>query len=155
MENPKWPLYTLRAFAVANFLLIALGLSFLASSAHSVAAGAIGNTFRQQYFLPAFWTMTAINVCFLAVLAFASICLLRLSTLGVSVCNAVFAGEILYFIFLGFLWRPIISESLSMSIAGATGVGNMGLGPQLLCGYPIIALCGLNLARRALHRQRA
>ena len=157
MEYSKWPLFTLRAFAVTNFLVAALGLSFLAISVHGVRAGAVGNTSTQPYFIPSFSTMTAINICFLGMLVVGSVCLLRAKMLGVALCNVVFAGEILYFISLGFLWGPPFSRNvaMSMSIAGATGVGNMGLGAQLLCGYPLIALVGLNLARRALNRQRA
>jgi len=37
-----------------------------------------------------------------------------------------------------------------MSIAGASGVGDMGIAPQLITAYPLIALGGLNLARRRL-----
>jgi hypothetical protein len=118
-------------------------------------AGCYNPTSTQPYFIPSFWTMTAINVCFLCMLVVGSIYLLRTRMFGVAVCNAVFAGEILYFISLSVLWHSAFSKnvSMSLSIAGATGVGNMALAAQLICGYPLIALCGLNLARRALNQQ--
>jgi hypothetical protein len=93
--------------------------------------------------------MTTVNLVLLTLLIFGGIRLLQLRTLGVGICNAAFAGEIAYFMTLGILWRAV-SPSISMSIAAATGVGSMGLTPQLICGYPLVALIFLNLARRRL-----
>ena len=73
--------------------------------------------------------------------------------LGVTVCNVVFVAEILYFVIIGFLWGSL-PRPISMSVAAATGVGNMGLGPQLASAYPLIALVCLNAARWRLKRQR-
>jgi hypothetical protein len=98
--------------------------------------------------------MLTINYCFLGLLVFGSIRLLQRRMVGVAVCNAVFFGEILYFISIGIIWGSSLSRSVSMSIAAATGVGNAGLSPQLVCGYPLIALAALNLARWRLHRQK-
>ena len=61
------------------------------------------------------------------------------------IVNAVFVGEVLYFLALGFLWSLL---PVSSGVGAATGVGNMGLSPQLISGYPLVALIFLNLARR-------
>jgi hypothetical protein len=143
------PFFTLRAFAAANFIVAALGLFFLLGSVYAGArAGALRNTPENPYFVPSFWTMTAINVCFLGLLVVGGFYLFKPRMLGVAVCNAVFISEILYFLSLS-LWGLALPKNISMSIAAATGVGNMGLGPQLISGYPLFALGGLNLARRA------
>jgi len=92
--------------------------------------------------------MTAINVSLLAVLVFAGVRLLQLRPRGVTLCNVLFVAEVLYFFCIP--WSPNFPRSVSMSIAGATGVGNMGIAPQLLTAYPIIALIALSLARRKL-----
>jgi hypothetical protein len=126
-----------------------VGLFFLAASVFAIREKAVGNTPEQPYFLLAFWTLTTVNLVLLTLLIFGGIKLLQLRTLGVVVCNAVFAAEIVYFMTLGILWRAV-SPSVSMSIAAATGVGSMGLSPQLICGYPLVALIFLNLARRQL-----
>jgi len=97
--------------------------------------------------------MVATNSILLALLVFGGIRLWQLKTRGVVVCNGVFVAEILYFMALGFLWNAA-SPSLSMSVAAATGVGSMGLSPQLICGYPLVALVCLNLARLRLNATR-
>jgi hypothetical protein len=149
MPTAKWPPFVLRAFGIANFILASVGLFFLAGSVFAIGEKAVGNTPEQPYFLLAFWTLTTVNLVLLALLIFGGIKLLQLRTMGVVVCNAVLAAEIAYFMTLAILWNAV-SPSVSMSIAGATGVGSMGLSPQLICGYPLVALIFLNLARRRL-----
>ena len=154
MPLAKWAPFVLRGFGIANFIFASVGLFFLVASVFAIREKAVGNTLEQPYFLLAFWTLTTVNLVLLTLLAFAGIKLLQLRTLGVVVCNAVFATEIAYFMTLGILWRAAPSPSVSMSIAAATGVGSMGLSPQLICGYPLVALIFLNLARRQLHGSR-
>ena len=154
MENPKWPLITFRVFAATNFLIAILGGLFLVITVTSIThAGAWGNKPAEPYFILAFWMMFATNICFLGLLGFGGFYLLRRRMLGVTVCNVVFVAEILYFGIIGFLWGPL-PRPISMSVAAATGVGNMGLGPQLVSSYPLIALVCLNAARWRLKRQR-
>jgi hypothetical protein len=150
VEYPKWPLFTLRAFAVANFIVVALGLLFLVDSVYGMRV-ALRNTTETPYFIASFWTMTAINVCFLSLLVLGGFYLLKPRMLGVAVCNAVFISEILYFFSIGFFFWGL-PRNISMGIAAATGIGNMGLSPQLVSAYPLFALGGLNLARRAAVR---
>ena len=149
MQVVNWPSLVFRVFAIVNFVLAGVGLLFLAIS---ILAGRLENTSAYPYFLQAFWTMASINVALLALLIFGGIYLLQLRTLGVAVCNGVFVAEILYFIALGSLWGS--GTSVSRSVAAATGVGSTGLGPQLICGYPLIALICLNLARQRLNRHK-
>jgi hypothetical protein len=149
MQIAKWPSFVLRRVGVANFIFASVGLFFLATSVFAIREKAVGNTPQQPYFLLAFWAMTTVNLVILTLLIFGGIKLLQLRTLGVLVCNAVFAVEITYFMTLGILWRAV-PPSVSMSIAAATGVGSMGLSPQLICGYPLVALIFLNLPRRRL-----
>ena len=153
MEYPKWPLFTLRAFGVANFIVAALGLLFLVESVYGMRVAGLRNTTETPYFMVSFWTMTAVNVCFLGLLILGGFYLLKPRMLGVAVCNAVFISEILYFLSISlFFAGPTVPRNISMSIAAATGVGNMGLSPQLISAYPLFALGGLNLARRAAVR---
>jgi hypothetical protein len=150
MQIVKWPSHVFRVFAIANFLLAGVGLLFLSSSVLAVGSGKIGNTSAHPYFLGAFWTMVATNFILLALLVLGGIRLLQLKAQGVVLCNGVFVAEIVYFIALGFLWG-VPPPSLSVSVAAATGVGSMGLSPQLICGYPLVALVCLNLARPRLN----
>ena len=146
MTAVDWPSVTYRTVAIANFLMAAAGAFFLAQSILVVPAR-LGNDPTQPHFIAAFWTMVIINMSFLALLIFGSIRLFQLRTIGITICNIVFSAEIIYFfVVLGLLWS-VSSTAISMSVAGATGVGNMGIGPQLPCAYPLIALGCLYLAR--------
>lgn len=154
MRITKWATFVFRGFGIANFIFASVGLFFLAASVFAMRETAVGNTPEQPYFLLAFWTLSTVNLVLLTLLVFGGIKLLQLRTLGVVVCNAVFVAEITYFMALGSLWNATSSPSVSMSIAAATGVGSMGLSPQLICGYPLVALIFLNLARRRLHASK-
>ena len=91
--------------------------------------------------------MAFINLCFLALLVVGGIHLFRLRPSGVTICNTVFVGEIIYFFVIGFLWSAL-PRPVSMGVAAATGIGNMGISPQVISGYPLVALICLNLAGR-------
>lgn len=155
MQVVNWPPLVFRVFAIANFILAGLGLLFLAPvTMWVVLVGAVGKTSAYPYFLRAFWTMTATNIVLLTLLIFGGIRLLQLRTSGVALCNAVFVAEILYVIAVGFLWTTAVSTSVSGSVGAASGVGSVGLSPQLICGYPLLALVCLNLARKRLNRHK-
>ena len=145
MSSVDWPSVTYRTVAIAKFLMAAAGAFFLAQSI-LVVPTRLGNDPTQPHFVAAFWTMVIINISFLALLIFGSIRLFQLRTIGITICKIVFSAEIIYFVVLGLLWS-VPSMAISMSVAGATGVGNMGIGPQLPFAYPLIALGCLNLAR--------
>lgn len=154
MKYPRWLVFILRGFAIANFIVAGLGLLFVVETVYSMrAAAALRNTTETPYFISSFWTMTAINLCFLGLLVLGGVYLLKPRILGVGICNAVFIIEILYFLSIGlFFWGPAVPRNMSLSIAAATGIGNMGLGPQLISAYPLFALGGLNFARRVAVR---
>ena len=147
MENLTLPAIVFRMFAVMNFVVVLVGAFLMATVIPSVVTGTLGNTARDPYFLRFYWPMAAMNACFLAALVLGGICLLQLKNLGVTICNVVFVAEIVYFFGLAVLWSSAFPQAISMSAASATGVGDMGLSPQLICGYPLIALFGLNVAR--------
>jgi hypothetical protein len=150
MQIARWPSLVLRGFGIANFIFAGLGLLLLASSVFDIRQSAAANTPQYPYFLLAFWTMTAANLVLLALLIFGGIRLVQLNSSGVSVCNAAFAAEIAYFAMVGILWGAASHPSISKSVGAATGVGSIGLSPQMICGYPLIALIFLNLARQRL-----
>ena len=145
MKTFDWPAVTYRVFAIGNVLVVLVGLLFLLPTAWSVGLGAVENVPTNSHFATWFWAMAFINLCFLALLALGSAYLFRLRPSGVTICNAVFVTEILYFLVVGFLWS--LPGPVSSGVGAATGVGNMGLSPQLICGYPLVALIFLNLAR--------
>lgn len=145
MKTFDWSALTYRIFAIGNVLVVLVGLLFLVPTAFSVGVGDVENVPTNSHFASWFWAMALINLCFLVVLVVGGIHLFGLRQSGVTICNAVFVGEISYFLAIGILWSAL---PVASGVAAATGVGNMGLSPQLLSGYPLIALICLNLARR-------
>ena len=145
MKTSDWSAVTYRIFAIGNALFVLVGLLFLIPTAFSVGVGAVENLPARSHFGTWFWAMVLSNLCFLSLLVAGAIRLFRLRPSGVTICNAAFVGEIFYFLAIGFLWSRL---PVSSGVGAATGVGNMGLSPQLICGYPLLALICLNLARR-------
>jgi len=100
-------------------------------------------------FAAVFFTLTCVNVTLLAVVFCAGVFLLRRRTIGVVLCNIAFSLEIGFFIAQVVL-EMTLPSAISDSLAAAGGVGNMGIAPQILTGYPVVGLVALNLARRCL-----
>jgi len=86
------------------------------------------------------------ELLFLGLLALSGIYLIRLNNWGVTISNMVMMGEIVYFLIVELLWSSS-SRPVSISVAGATGVANVGIGVQIFTCYPLVALGCLNWAR--------
>jgi hypothetical protein len=154
-----WAARTIRAFAIVNVLLVMFGLYLLVGTVLR-HYGLPPNPSAPAYYHQAFYGRSIINLLFLLALLAGSGFLWRLKRAGLTICNAVFALEILYFVGDALLdiilWMVGGKPALfAHGLAAAGGTGNMGIGPQLLTGYPIIALIALNIAYRKLHRPEA
>jgi hypothetical protein len=147
MKTFDWPAVVYRAFAIGNFLVVVVGLLFLLPTAWGIHIGAVENVPENSHFAVSFWAMFVINLCFLGLLVVGGVHLFQLRPSGITICNAVFVAEIAYFLVTSFLWLAL-PKPFSMGVAAASGVGDMGLSPQLISGYPLLALIFLNLARR-------
>jgi hypothetical protein len=145
VQAGKWASVAFRIFGIVNLIFVAIGLWAISYPIAAVATDRIGNSPDNPYFLRAFWTMTSVNLVFLAVLGFTGVRLLQLRRIAVKVCNILFVAAIVYFLCIP--WG-IFPRDIDLSIAAATGVGNMGISVNLFTGYPIFALIGLNLANR-------
>ena len=144
----KWPGYVLIAFGIANMLYALGGLCFALPVMFW-----FHTTFEPDpelpYFAQAFFTMASINIFFLVCLIVTGFYLIRKTFKVILFCNILFALELIYFLSIGFFCWP--NPRFGMSIAAATGIGNMGIAWQIMTGYPIIGLIVLNIAR-AKHR---
>jgi hypothetical protein len=140
-------------FGIANFLFAVWGGRFAYETVHNYYRATTRSSnpvVVTHSFAVTFFTLTWINVIFLCLLICAGVFLLRFRLNGITFCMTVFAAEIGYFILTG----PLSMSGLSWfkDVGGAEGVGNMGLGPQILTGYPLIGLIILFLVRRNLRR---
>lgn len=150
MQRARWPAVIFRVFGVGNLLLAGAAVSFTLMSVGGLAMSTLRNTPDTPYFLQAFTAMTAINFAFEITLAIAGIRLWQTKPKGVGICNALSPVEVLYFFLIIVLSLPAFPRTSIMSLAEATGVGNVGLTVQWISGYPLIALVVLNLVRRRL-----
>jgi len=121
MKTLDWPAVTYRVLAISNVLVVLIGLLFLLPTAWSVRIRAVENVPANSNFATWFWTMTSVNLCFLALPAIGGVHLFRLRPSGVTICNAVFVEEIVYFPVIGFLWSALRGP-ISTGLAAATGV---------------------------------
>lgn len=150
-----WVRRTIRGLAIVNVLLATFGLYFLATTVlceYALPPDPRGPAYYPQ----AFYGRTIINLVFLIALLVGGTFLWRLERRGLSICNIVFGGEIIYFcldIAFGFfsMFAGGKVRLLGLSMGAAAGTGDMGISAQILTGYPIIALVGLNIAYRKLH----
>lgn len=139
-------------FAIANFLFAACGGWLLYQTVHNyynVTTRSSNPVVDSHSLVVTFFTMTWINGIFLCLLICAAVLLLRFRLSGITFCMAVFAAEIGYFI----LTPSMSGISWFKDVGGAEGIGNMGLAPQILTGYPLIGLISLFLVRRNLRRK--
>jgi hypothetical protein len=110
------------------------------------------------YFAQAFYAASAINlVCVVAVFV-AGVYLWRVRRAGRILSNAAFTFELAYF-FLDFSVIRLVLRIAGVgvaigrdAIASVGGIGNMGIGLQIIIGYPLIALVVVNIAYRRLNR---
>ena len=88
----------------------------------------------------------------------AGVLLVQLSRRGVILSNYIFAIEIALFVAESLLSLELMmhggsAAAIGMSMGALGGIGHMGTAAQFVTGYPVIALVGLNIARRRLDRQ--
>jgi hypothetical protein len=141
-------------FAIANFLFAACGGWLLYETVRNyyhATTGSSNPVVDSHGFAVTFFTLTWINGIFLCLLILAAVLLLRFRLSGITFCMTVFAAEIGYFMATTLLSTSGISWF--RDVGGAEGIGNMGLAPQILTGYPLIGLISLFLVRRNLRRK--
>ncbi len=137
----RLPQLVTSTFGVLNLVFVVVGLyvSFQ-TLAHP---GHLSNSQFSPFLVEVFYTMSAVNLLFLLVLALSGFLLLRTGIKAVKFANVVFLAEIVYLV--GSLWPT--RGPVGHSITGAYGIGNVAIMVQLVVGYPVVALIALNVAR--------
>lgn|SRR5208337_1972147 len=156
-SNPVWNRRIIRMIGTASIFLALFGGLFAVTSAPRSLAG-LRDSPAQPYVREAYCVMAFVDLCCLVTLTVGGVYLLRLRRAGLIISNVGFAIEIAWFLANGLLLPLIWSMSggraraLTDSIAGATGIGSIGTTPQIVIGYPVLALIFLNLARGGFPR---
>jgi len=152
--NPRMGRWVTRAFGALNILLATVGIYAMCEGAGSVLR-TLHNSTELPYVREAYYVMTLVDFGSLLALVIGGIDLCQLRRRGLRISNIVFVTEVAWE--LGTSLLPLILGTINgrwapvgISIAGAGGIGSVGTAPQILIGYPIWALIGLNLARKSL-----
>ena len=159
---PRWMAFLFRFIGLVNIVLCSAGLYYLLESVVFWRTPPIQDP-GQPYFYYAFFAMGAINLAFIALLSQDALDLLRLSLAGAKRYMWIVLSLIGHDLIGAMCW--LLPHRLGMSIAGATGVGNMGIAPfefalfflpfgrpllSVPLGYPVISAAALYFSCRRL-----
>jgi hypothetical protein len=142
-----------RAIGLINLLLCAFGLyGWLTGTARWLSRPFVDP--KQPYFYQAYFAIGAFNLLFNAVIFLTSLDLLRLRLEAVRLYLWMVIALISYNFVNGGLW--LLPDPIGRSIAGATGVGNIGIEPFEFAlffipwGWPVLSLVALYFVRKKL-----
>jgi uncharacterized membrane protein YozB (DUF420 family) len=133
----KIPRHTLTVVGVTTVVLAMLGLWYNYSTLfldYSLPLEQSGKEHALQNFYPIFYRMSVICIVFYLILLASGVQLIRKKTGWVFVLLGVVVMEVLYFLFVGYLWAHSPS---GFSVAAATGVSTGGLSYQVYVGFPV------------------
>jgi len=148
-EMPRWFKVVSRAIGALDSILSVFGLYlFIDPISRGLLALNAPSSANAPYFRTAFMTMILINGVLLILFVFASVQLLRLSKSGLTVHTTASVLLVAYDILVATLWTT--GGPMGMSVAAATGVGNMGIAPFNLVPYvyPVASTVLLLIAHR-------
>ena len=132
-------------FASITALATVFGAYFLATAV--IACAHLTKLNEMAPYTSHFFVLySAINLCFLIMLGKSAFRLFRFNVAGVSLLSLTLKLELLYWIIISFAW--LLPSPLRMSAAGATGIGNMGISPQLFIAYPLTGLLALWILKK-------
>jgi hypothetical protein len=131
--------------SIWNFLFAVVGVYFIGTGVLRQLSSA--TSVGDQAYVLSFWSRTAINAFFLLLLSISVIYLWKLQTSGPRLSNILFTLE------LGYAFGAPVVENwfgkrgdldFTISLARTAGTGNMGVAPQMVVMYPVVALPVLN-----------
>jgi len=140
---PRWMSALFRAIGLVNLVLAAVGLYSLLDSVVFWLANPNRDP-SEPYFYHAFYAMAVINLGLISLLVLTSFDLLRLSLTAAKRYTWFVLAVVGYNLLVALCW--LIPGRFGMSVAGATGVGNMGIAPFEFAlfyipeGYPVLSL---------------
>ena len=150
-----WEKLLVRSFGVLHLVYGAVGIVFLLQGFLGISRVQFDKYPYEREFYDFDVTVEVLLVFALIV---AGALLVRLSRRGVILSNYIFATEIALFVAesllsVEFMMHGSNAAAFGMSIGAVGGIGHMGTAAQFITGYPVIALVGLNIARRRLDRR--
>ena len=136
---------TLNAFRTITAILVAIGVYFLVGSLLSVSPISQLNDAESPYTSYFYVAYSLANLVFLSLLGVAGYRLFNHMSTGIDLLSLTLKSELAYWVITSLFW--FLPAPFGMSAAGATGIGNMGIAPQILIAYPISGLVVLWLLK--------
>jgi hypothetical protein len=129
----------LEALGGAAFLGLDVVISYSLSRTPRVGDGHLPNIFFYYVF---------VNILFASMLAFSAVLLWKLRKTGIALLSATVACEVVYFL----APVPILTASSdsAQQVGAFLGVGNVGIGLQLVTAFPLVAFILIALCFRYL-----
>jgi len=123
---PDWAKYVLRILGVVNAIIALVGMIWEVRSAHFFLFK-YADPFRPSSFQIVFAAMTLVNLAFVTVLFVTAIRFIQAKVSAVNLYSVAVSILFVYWMVIRALWH--VSGGVAASVAGATGVGNMGIAP--------------------------
>ncbi len=124
---PKWGRVVLRTVGVINAAAVALGGYCMISPFYPVLTGRLTAPDVAPYLRSTYGAMLLINVFFLVVLLVTAIRFIQTRLSSVNLYSLTVLLLVVYCVGLHMLWRA--GRGIGLSVAAATGIGNMGIAP--------------------------
>ena len=135
------------AFGAVTAVVVVAGAIFLAMTmVASLRQFSHLNDAAGPYTALFFGVFSFANLVFLGLLSVAALRLFRMDYRGIALLALTLKCELAYFFLTSLLW--LIPEPIGMSAGRATGIGNMGISPQIFFAYPITGLIAIWALRR-------
>ena len=154
-EMKIWRLL-LQTVGALNLVFSAVGFYALTATALVISRHPYTNP-KEPFFYAAYWTMSGIDVALLLAVVYVSIMLIRLHPRAAVTYTCMVAALFVYAFALGLLW--LLPHGVGSSVAGASGVGSMGVGVLLFFPvpylYPLLSVLCVNIAQLRLKRAAA
>jgi hypothetical protein len=147
---PRWIKIAIRTLGIVNTILVLLGAWFLTDSIRFVLATHTVDHASNPYLRFAFVAMTLINIAFLAILLLTAVRFIRFKISSINLYSLAVLVLVAYDYTTGALWHW---KKIGISIAAATGLGNMGVAPFEFCFfmpylYPVASIVLLQIVKR-------
>jgi hypothetical protein len=124
---PTWSKAVLRTIGALDSILSILGLYLLLDPILRGLFALNADSADAPYFRTAFLAMIVTNSVLLLLFVLAAVQLLRLKKSGVTVHTTASALLVAYDLLIGAFWTT--GGRVGMSVAAATGIGNLGIAP--------------------------
>jgi hypothetical protein len=151
-EMKIWRLL-LQTVGALNLVLSAVGFYALTTTALAISRHPHTNP-KEPFFYAAYWTMSGIDAALLLAVVYVSIMLIKLHPRAAVTHTCIVAALFVYAFTPGLLW--LLPHGVGTSIAGASGVGNMGVGVLLFIPVPylylLLSVLCVNIAQLRLKR---